>query len=221
MRGSRRLFTAAVAVVLVIVPGTSAYATESAPGGRILYVEGRGADYLANLKSVLPSGQGGQDTGRRVIYYGSPDYSPDGTRIAYVDRFSVYTMAADGSDDRWLVDGATAPSYPRWSPDGRSILVECGADIWSVNKDGHASGWTNLTRAHDIGDLVASWAPDGRRFATTTYNDVRVYTADGTQVRKVIPLAGAYGLDWNPERNQLAVGAQGDLWTSAREGSGV
>lgn len=212
MRGFRKLFTAAVAVVLVIVPGTSAYATESAPGGRILYVEGRGAEGEAYLKSVRASGQGGQDTGRRVTWWRSPDYSPDGTRIAYINESSVHTMAADGTDDRWLVDGHLAPSYPRWSPDGQSILVERGSDIWSVNKDGHAFGWTNLTGAHEVGDSVASWAPDGRRFATTTYNDVRVYTADGTQVRQVIPLDGAYGLDWNPERNQLAVGAQGDLW---------
>ena len=64
MRDSRKLFTAAVAVVLLVVPGTSAYATTPAPGGRILYVDSE-ADGFGSIKSVLPTGQGGQDTGRR------------------------------------------------------------------------------------------------------------------------------------------------------------
>jgi TolB protein len=212
MRGSRKLFTAAVAVVLLVVPGTSAYATTPAPGGRILYVEDGEADGLGSLKSVLPTGQGGQDTGRRVAWYSSPDYSPDGNRIAYIDGFSFRTMAADGTDDRWLVDGGSAPAFPRWSPDGQWIIGESGGDIWSVSKDGYAGGWTNLTGAHDSNDLVPSWAPTGHRFATSTINDVRIYSADGVHTHKIIPLAGAYRLDWNPKGNQLAVEAQGDLW---------
>jgi TolB protein len=204
MRGSRKLFIAVVAVVLVVMPGTSAYAAAPAPGGRILYVDLEGL-----LKSVLPTGQGGQDIGRSAAM---PDYSPDGTRIAYIDGFSFRTMAADGTDDRWLVDAGYAPAYPRWSPDGQWIIGESGGDIWSVSKDGYASGWTNLTGAHDSNDLVPTWAPQGHRFATSTFNDVRIYSADGAQTRKVIPLEGAYRLDWNPKRNQLAVEAQGDLW---------
>lgn len=212
MRRFRKLFIAAVAVVLVVVPGSSAYAAAPTPSGRILYVEEGEADGLGNLKSVLPTGQGVQDTGRRVARYTSPDYSPDGTRIAYIDGFSFRTMAADGTDDRWLVDGGSAPAYPRWSPDGQWIIGESEGDIWSVSKDGHASGWTNLTGAHDSNDLVPAWGPDGLRFATSTFNDVRIYSAGGAQLHKVIPLAGAYRLDWNPKRNQLAVEAEGDLW---------
>lgn len=212
MRCSRKLVIAAVAVILVVVPGTSAYAAAPAPGGRILYVEVGEADGLGGLKSVLPTGQGVQDTGRRVAWYSSPDYSPDGTRIAYIDGFSFRTMAADGTDDQWLVDAGSGPAYPRWSPDGQWIIGESAGDIWSVSKDGHASGWTNLTGGHDSNDLVPAWEPKGHRFATSTFNDIRIYSADGAQLRKVIPLAGAYRLDWNPEQNQLAVEAEGDLW---------
>ncbi|MFC5262778.1 hypothetical protein ACFPJ1_11745 [Kribbella qitaiheensis] len=210
MRGSRKLFIAAVAVVLVVVPGTSAYAAPPAPGGRILYV---GDESLGSLlKSVLPTGQGVQDTGRSVAWFASPDYSPDGTRIAYIDGNSFRTMAADGTDDRWLVEAGFGPAFPRWSPDGQWIIGESGGDIWAVSKDGYASGWTNLTGARDSSDLVPSWAPKGHWFATSTYNDVRIYSADGAHIRKVIPLAGAYRLDWNPKENQLAVEALGDLW---------
>jgi TolB protein len=211
MRGSRKLFAAAVAAVLLVVPGTSAYATTPAPGGRILYVDSA-ADGFGSIKSVLPTGQGGQDTGRRAYWNSSPDYSPDGTQIAYTEEFSFRAMAADGTDDRWLADGGSAPAYPRWSPDGQWIIGESGGDIWSISKDGDATGGTNLTGAHDVNDLVPSWAPGGHRFATSTLDDVRIYSADGAYTRKIIPLAGAYRLDWNPQRSQLAVEARGDLW---------
>jgi TolB protein len=212
----RESVAAVVAVLLVsMVPATSAHAASPQPGGRILYLEFNGStgEVPGNLKSVQPNGLGGQDFGRQLWWASYPDYSPDGTRIAYVDGWSFRNMAADGTDDRWLVDGGSAPAFPRWSPDGQWIVGESGGDIWAVNKDGYAAGWTNLTGAHDSNDLIATWAPDGRRFATATYNDVRIYSADGARTRKIIPLPSAYRLDWRPTSDgQLAVEALGDLW---------
>ncbi|QNE17163.1 hypothetical protein F1D05_03605 [Kribbella qitaiheensis] len=212
MRRYRPWFAAAVAAVLVLVPGTS-YAAPPAPGGRILYLAlDDAAGGGAKIQSVRPTGHDVRDTGRTAFFGASPDYSPDGSRIAYIDGFSFRTMASDGSDDRWLVDGGSGPAYPRWSPDGQSIVGEVGGDIWSVSKDGYAGGWSDLTGAHDSNDLVPSWAPNGHRFSTSTFNDLRIYSADGATTLKIIPLPGAYRQAWNPKRNQLAVEALGDLW---------
>lgn len=208
----RRLLVAAVAAALIVIPGTTAYAGTPSPGGRILYVGVPDGDGLAALGSVRPSGQGAEVIGRSAAGYGSPDYSPDGSRIAYIDGWSFRTMASDGSDDRWLVDAGSGPAYPRWSPDGQWIVGESAGDIWQVSKDGYAGGWSDLTGTHDSNDLVPSWASNGRRFATSTFNDVRIYSRDGTRTLKIIPLTGAYRQDWNPQRNQLAVEALGDLW---------
>jgi TolB protein len=209
----RRLLVAAAAAALIVIPGTTAYAGTPSPGGRILYVAvDDAAGGPGNIKSVQPNGEGVEDTGKSVSWYSSPDYSPDGSRIAYIDGMSFRTMASDGSDDRWLVDAGFGPAYPRWSPDGQWIVGESGGDIWQVSKDGYAGGWSDLTGTHDSNDLVPSWASNGRRFATSTFNDVRIYSRDGTRTLKIIALTGAYRQDWNPQRNQLAVEALGDLW---------
>jgi TolB protein len=122
-------------------------------------------------------------------------------------------MAADGTDDRWLVDGGSVPAFPRWQPDGQWIAAESGGAIVAVHKDGYAAGWVYLTNASD--DLVPAWAPSGRRFATATSSGIRIYRADGGSVRDLAALLGAYRLDRSPDGGSIAVEAQGDLWMVA------
>ena len=52
-----------------------------------------------------------------------PEYSPSGARIAFVREQAVWTMSANGGDVRPLVRHAGYElAYPRYSPDGTTIL---------------------------------------------------------------------------------------------------
>ena len=114
-----------------------------------------------------------------------PAWSPDGTRLAFLEDDVVHTMALDGSGKRSLAPGIwSAPEPPAWSPDGTRLAFrgwlpyEESWALYVVDSDG-----SNLTRALEgaalphnsfayqnlprFGDPV--WSPDGRRIAILLY----------------------------------------------------
>ena len=106
----------------------------------------------------------------------NPQISPDGTTIVYtrgwIDRMndrresSVWIMNADGSRNRFLVDG----SSPVWSPDGTRIAYTArgepaGTQIFVRWMDDEGAT-TQITRV-DHGPSGIRWSPDGRWLAFT------------------------------------------------------
>jgi TolB protein len=63
----------------------------------------------------------------------NPDWSPDGSKIAFVSqrvpRSGIYVMNADGTGQTWLTEG----NNPAWSPDGTKIVFD---GIRVMNPDG-------------------------------------------------------------------------------------
>ncbi|WBB70796.1 hypothetical protein [Micromonospora sp. WMMD812] len=213
MRRRRTWMTMGTVVMLVIaLPTSVANAATATPGGRILYTHSVGSTsgVHGELRSVRPDGTAMYVYSLPPGAFVYPDYSPDGTRIAYVSQFSVRTMSAqDGSDDRWLIDGPCAPASPRWSPDGTQVGFESCGDIYVASSDGPSL--RNATES-EFNDLQTSWAPGGKRFATATMAGVQIYRTDGSRSRTLTDLPGAWHLDWNPNGRSIAVQADGDLW---------
>jgi tol-pal system beta propeller repeat protein TolB len=105
---------------------------------------------------------------------GSPDWSPDGSRIAFQSNrngqpfgprafrsFDIYVMNADGSNVRRLtttLPGRTTES-PAWSPDGERILVASTRDAPSM-----LTGWQLYVMRPD-GTSMQQLTRDSVRFA--------------------------------------------------------
>jgi dipeptidyl aminopeptidase/acylaminoacyl peptidase len=80
----------------------------------------------------------------------SPQFSPDGKRIAFVIGESflekgksdadICVMNADGSDVRRLTSDPATDNTPRWSPDGKSLFFVSnrkeGSQVWILPMDG-------------------------------------------------------------------------------------
>jgi Tol biopolymer transport system component/DNA-binding winged helix-turn-helix (wHTH) protein len=99
----------------------------------------------------------------------TPQFSPDGRRIAFVSYRSgnseVWVCNSDGSSPVQVTSfRGPEVTTPRWSPDGRRIAFDSDAvgrefDIWVIGADG---GKPVRMTTHPANDGNPSWSHDGR-----------------------------------------------------------
>jgi WD40-like Beta Propeller Repeat len=120
---------------------------------------------------VHPDGTGltrlvtGPVTGSPWVARTSPSPSPDGTRLAYVEKTTSSTTTANDvkildlqSGSTLTISGSGADEI-RWSPTANRIATKGGAGLYVVNADG--SGLTQLVP--NISFFTGlDWSPDGR-----------------------------------------------------------
>ena len=141
-----------------------------------------------------------------------PDWSPDGSRIAFSgvlhpgDRQDhLFVMRPDGSHLE-VLNGSRAAECAEWSPDASKLMFcshwGAGWDVGVMDADG-----TNPRRLTDApgNDYPGAWSPDGRRIAFSSdrqgQGEVWVMDADGTHQRRLTRHPGTYDApnSWLPD----------------------
>jgi acylaminoacyl-peptidase len=115
---------------------------------------------------------------RRFRFVSDPQVSPDGGKVAFVlstiirkeDRYERHIWLADTRSGKTVqfTHGVGRDTYPRWSPDGKSLLFlsssrdpdEKKAQLWVIPRTG---GEASMVARTDEGVSKPAWAPDSKR----------------------------------------------------------
>lgn len=196
-----------LAACVLALMGTQKLANAAFPGenGRIAFEgyrvfdvspEGHSMEALEVI-TVSPDGTGPKQL-TRASNSGDPDFSPDGTKIAYSgppsidDRYGdIFVMDRSGEGKKALTATDDRNEWgPAWSPDGTKIAFLREQPFTS---------------------------PDG----SGTQPDLWVMNADGSGKRKITDDAAfENGLTWSPDGTKIAFEKDADVWTIAPDGSG-
>jgi TolB protein len=143
-----------------------------------------------------------------------PDWSPDGSRIAYCAygpvSLTIYSLDVAQRTRTAVSERPGLNTTPAWSPDGRTIVASLShsgqSDIYTMNVDGKQL--RRLTTNRGI-DISPAWSPDGRQVAfvsdRTGAPQVYVMGVDGTDLRRVT-FEGNYNTSpaWSPHGDLIA-----------------
>jgi TolB protein len=202
----------AICVLALVEMTNKAEATSLPDNGKIAFSSHElNSESDGSIYTVEPD-----DSNLRELTGGSyPNWSPDGTELAFVrqdaDEVDLSVMSADGSNLNNLVDLPTDPaptSGPSWSPDGTKIAFESYEDIYTMDSDG--SNQTQLTKTAQLIELFPAFSPNGSQISffkfsyTSQPGSIYVMDSDGSDPT---PLVETYYGDecvWSPDGTKIA-----------------
>jgi Tol biopolymer transport system component len=220
------------------VGAVPAHATTPGTNGRIAFQMDFGLG--AQIYTIKPNGLGIRQLTKVRGTAETPDWSPDGTRIAF--------QAEDGPEGLWIVnaDGshlhqvAASGAQPAFTPDGMHLVYYCddctgGQGIFLVKADGSDAPGMRLTTSPSgyDGDVNPEVSPDGK---TVTFVRGKVegelqalfsVDIDGTDVDKLVPYRFNVFVkhDWAPDGEHIVftspITGQANVYTIAPDGSAL
>jgi Tol biopolymer transport system component/serine/threonine protein kinase len=143
------------------------------PDGRMIAFAAERADRFQIFVRAVNGGAPVSITESLPGSHWRPQWSPDGSRIAFQAGGSIHVVPAQGGAPHLMIAPSKAGSWvadPAWSPDGRSIAY---IENWSMYVRPADGGAPRLISERPAAHSLA-WSPDGKRIAFVSGNPVFV-----------------------------------------------
>ena len=139
---------------------------------RIVFTSLRGGN--PEIYVMDAGGRNQENLTNHPAYDMEPDWSPDGTKIAFASdrdggRFQIYVMDTDGTNPIRLTDGPGQKRHPNWSPDGGKIAFS--VDNWEEDHIAVMDADGNNREKLEDQARHPSWSPDGGEIAFVSWKD--------------------------------------------------
>lgn len=143
-----------------------------------------------------------------------PDWSPDGTRIVYAQKFGgaqlndIYVIDVSGGGTVNLTNTAADDELdPSWSVTGKIAFELGAAGIWTMNADG--SGRALFAAITRPSPADPAWSPNGRKLAFVSGGEIWVIDANGANQRQVTTNATVDSEPtWSPDGSKIMFAKQ-------------
>jgi Tol biopolymer transport system component len=209
-------------------PKAEDYDFSWSPNGELAFVRSRPVErgFVEQILVASPDGDGSRSvTPASHRGYGSPVWSPNGQRLAYLATIirkdiggaaGLFVTSKAGGKAK-LVASAASIASPSWSPDGSRIAFTAqrtrydAADLRIVQiRNGRVSQLTR-TLAYGTNVFGPRWSPDGNRILFTEAKRGQLFPEDGPKVftigddgRDVFQAASnSYALGWSPNGREF------------------
>lgn len=176
---------------------------------KIAYIAPNGGN-PADVFVMEADGSNPQALTNTADYKAAPDWSPDGSLIAFhisTKGSQVYTVRSNGSDMKNISNNSNIETDPDWSTDGNKIVFVSNGALYTMD----ASGGSRVEVWTSSGETAATpdWSPDATKILFSKAdagqnNEIWVVNADGTNPQKLGSGTTDGSPTWSPDGSKIA-----------------